>query len=58
MTESQSGIQLSPSDSQHLYIRDGYFGEVGQMWPGNTFHFYFCSANSTIVNRSTILLRS
>jgi hypothetical protein len=41
MTESQSGIQLSPSDSQHLYIRDGYFGEVGQMWPGNTFSFLF-----------------
>jgi hypothetical protein len=35
MTESQSGIKLSPSDSQHHYIRDGYFGEVGQMWPGN-----------------------
>ncbi len=30
-----SEIKLTPSDSQHKYIQNGWFAETEAMWPGN-----------------------
>lgn len=32
-----SGIHLTPSDSQHTLIQNGWFGEKETMWPGQKF---------------------
>jgi spermidine synthase len=32
-----SGFSLTPSDSQHTYIKDGWFSETEAMWPGQKF---------------------
>jgi hypothetical protein len=31
---AMSGINLTPSDSQHVLIQDGWFSEKETMWPG------------------------
>ena len=32
-----SGLSLSPSESQKTLIKDGWFNEVEQLWPGQRF---------------------
>ena len=34
---SSSGLKLTPSDSQHTLIKDGWFYESETMWPGQRF---------------------
>ena len=34
---SSSGLKLTPSDSQHTLIKDGWFSETEAMWPGQRF---------------------
>jgi hypothetical protein len=35
--EDMSGFSLSYSNSQSLYIKDGWFSETEAMWPGQKF---------------------
>jgi hypothetical protein len=36
-TSSESGLKLTPSSSQNDLIKNGWFGEIEAMWPGQKF---------------------